>query len=44
MRGRTSTLVLKRYGKGRNKKEAEQVAAKYLLDYFMAHPEQVENV
>lgn len=39
-----SVGALKRYGKGRNKKEAEQVAAKYLLDFFMAHPEQVENV
>jgi ribonuclease III len=29
---------LQRYGKGRNKKEAEQEAARYLLEYFQAQP------
>lgn len=33
-----SVGALKRYGKGRNKKEAEQVAAKYLLDYLNSNP------
>lgn len=33
-----SVGVLKRFGKGRNKKEAEQVAARYLLDYLLNHP------
>jgi ribonuclease III len=34
---------LKRYGKGRNKKEAEQSAARFLLEYLRTQPEKASH-
>ncbi len=34
---------LKRFGKGKNKKEAEQAAARFLLDYLLDHPNEASE-
>jgi len=38
-----SVGALKRYGKGRNKKEAEQDAARFLLDYLLNQPTETKE-